>query len=85
MHIYYKYTSEDNEEFVVSKFSSSIELDLDTETGNIETINIDEKVYSYYVDENNYNYLVWTVNDYVYRINGTISKDELLKIAETVK
>lgn len=85
MHIYYKYTSHDNKEFVVSKFSSSIELDLDTETGNIETINIDKKVYSYYVDENNYNYLVWTVNDYVYRINGTISKDELLKIAETVK
>ena len=62
-----------------------MEIDLDTETGNIETINIDGKVYSYYVDENNYNYLVWNVNDYVYRINGAISKDELLKIAETVK
>ena len=29
--------------------------------------------------------IIWNANDYVYRINGTISKDELLKIAETVK
>ena len=84
-HALYNYISKDNGSFIVSKFSSSIEVDLDTETGNIETINVNGKVYSYSVDENNYNYLVWTENDYVYRINGAISKYELLKIAETVK
>ena len=84
-HALYNYISKDNGSFIISKFSSSIEVDLDTETGNIETINIDEKVYSYYVDENNYNYLVWTENDYIYQIHSSISKDELLKIAETVK
>lgn len=84
-HIYYRYTSNNNQEFVISKFSSIMEVYLDTETGNIEIINIGEKVYSHYVDENNYNYLVWNENDYIYQINGTISKDEILKIAETVK
>lgn len=84
-HLLCNYTSKENRTFIISKFSSSNEVYLDTETGNIEIINIDEKIYSYYVDENNYNYLVWNENDYIYQIDGTISKDELLKIAETVK
>ena len=79
------YYNSNGEFFTISKYSSSIEVDLDTETGNIENFTVNNKVYSYYVDKNNNNYLVWNVNDYVYRINGTISKDELLKIAETVK
>ena len=79
------YYDASGEFFIIIKNSSSAEVDLDTETGNIENITVNNKTYSYYVDENNYNYLVWNKNDYVYHVNGTISKDELLKIAETVK
>ena len=79
------YVHSNGGKITISKYSSSIEVDLDTETGNINEIIINDKIYSYYVDINNYNYLVWTVNDYIYQINGTILKDELLRIAETVK
>lgn len=79
------YTDSDGEIFIVSKYSSSTEVDFDMETGNIENINVNGKTYMYYVDDNNYNFLVWNTNDYVYQIDGTLPKDELLKIAETVK
>ena len=71
--------------FIVSKYSSSTEVDFDIETGNIENININGKTYMFYADDNNYNFLVWNVNDYVYQIDGTLPKAELLKIAETIK
>jgi hypothetical protein len=79
------YYNSNGEFFTITKSSSSIEVDLDTETGNIENIMVNNKSYSYYVDANNHNYLVWNQNDYVYQVEGTLSKDELLKIAETVK
>lgn len=74
-----------NDLITVSKFSSSIKVEFDTETGSIENIENNGQIYIFYVDKNNYNYLVWNKNDYIYQINGAISKDELLKIAETVK
>lgn len=79
------YTDSNGGIFVVSKYSSSTEVDFDIETGNIEKINVNGKTYMFYVDNNNYNFLVWNVNDYVYQIDGNLPKDELLKIAETVK
>ena len=79
------YYNSNGEFFTISKYSSSIEVDLDTETGNIENIMVNNKSYSYYVDANNHNYLVWNQNDYVYQVEGTLSKDELLNIAEMVK
>ena len=30
------------------------------------------------------NNLIWTKNDYIYRIDGKITKEELLKIAKNV-
>ena len=69
----------------ISKTSSSLEMDFDTETGNIENINMNNIHYTYFNDKNNYKCLLWNENDYIYQINGTASKDELLKIAETVK
>ncbi len=84
-YVSYDYVDSNNNIITITKCSSSIEVDLDTETGNIESIVIDENTYLYYSDENSYNYLVWNENDYIYRINGTVAKDELLKITETVK
>lgn len=79
------YTDSLGDIITITKYSSSIKVEFDTEMGNIENIDINGQKYIFYVDENNYNYLVWNKNDYVYQIDGAISKDELLKMAQTVK
>ena len=84
-HILCNYLSKNSEFFMISKFSSSIKVEFDTEQGQIENIIIDGKTYTYFVDKDNYNYLIWNENDYVYQIDGSIPKEELLKIAKTVK
>lgn len=77
--------SDSNGKFItISKTASSIKVEFDTETGNVEKIVIDNKTYTYFVDKNEFCYLVWNENDYVYQIHGSILKDELLNIAETV-
>lgn len=75
----------DGEFFTISKYSSSTEVDFNTKSGNIKNIVVNSNSYMYYIDKNNHNILVWNKNDYVYQIDGTLPKDELLKIAETVK
>lgn len=71
--------------FTITKSSSSIELDSNTEDVKTEIIVINNKTYHYCLGKNNIGNIIWNANDYVYQINGTLSKDELLKIAETVK
>lgn len=79
------YYNSNGEVFTITKSTSSSKVEFDTETGSIENIENNSQIYIFYVDENNYNYLVWNKNDYVYQVDGTLPKDELLKIAETVK
>ena len=79
------YTNLNGGIFTIIKSSSSIELDSNTEDAKTEIIVINNKTYHYCLGKNGMGNIIWNANDYVYRINGTISKDELLKIAETVK
>lgn len=79
------YYNSNGEFFIITKSASSAEVDFDTDAGNAETLFVNGKTYMYYVDENHHNNLVWNGNDYIYQVDGTISKEELLKIAETVK
>lgn len=69
----------------IIKSSSSLEVDFDTETGAVENIIIGNITYIFYDDATDYNCIVWNNNDYVYQVHSSVSKDELLKIAETVK
>ena len=69
----------------IMKSTSSIKIEFDTEFGSTDTIVLNGKTYTYFLDFDNCGFLVWNDNDYVYQISGLISKDELLKIAETVK
>ena len=71
--------------FTISKYSSSTKVEFNTESGNVENIIGNSATYIFYIDKNNHNILVWNKNDYVYQIDGTLPKDELIKIAETVK
>lgn len=81
----YIYCNQSGVMITIAKSSSSIKVEFDTETGIIENFICDKIQYTFYIDENNCGYLVWNKNDYVYQTYGLISKDELLKIAETVK
>ncbi len=82
----YKYISSDNLTFTVYKSASSGEIYFDTETNNSETICINNISYTYSENtlSNNKN-IAWIVNDYVYRVDGNLSKDEMFKIAESIK
>lgn len=83
---YYKYTSSDNLTYIVYKSASSTEIDFDTETNDSEVIYINDIAYTYSENtlSNNKN-IVWIENDYIYKVDGNLSKYEMLKIAETIK
>lgn len=70
--------------FILSKNSSSSMVNFDTEISETEKIIIDNITYIYSEGSSGLNILIWTNNDYVYRIEGTILKEELLEIAKTV-
>lgn len=82
--LYSKYTF-NNAYFTINKYSSSIIINFDTE--NIST---NETIYNGITficgtDLYGYSYVFWNENDYVYKIDGNITVDEMLNIAKTVK
>ena len=79
-----KYIANNGDFFTVLKYSSAVEVDFDTENFISEEIIVDDIKYVYCQGDLNMNNLIWTKNDYVYRIDGTLSKDEFIKIANTV-
>ena len=84
-HITFKYVSSNGEFFTILKYSSEVEVYYNTEFSDSEEILNDEQKYIYCQGNRGNNNLIWTKNDYVYRIDGTLSKDELVKIAKTVE
>lgn len=83
--LYYHYTSTNNLSFKVYKYSSSIEIDFDTEKADAVDIVFNDTTYTYYESLSGNHSIMWQKNDYIYQIDGQIPKDEMLKIAETVK
>lgn len=71
--------------FTIFKNSSAAEVDFDTENYTSEEMIIDSVEYIYCQGDLDMNNLIWTKNDYIYRIDGTLSKEELLKIAKTIE
>ena len=84
-HTTLKYKSNDGEFFTILKYSSSMEVDFDTENFILEEIVVDGIKYVYCKGNMDVNNIIWTKNDYVYRISGSFEKEELLKIAKTVE
>ena len=80
----YHFISKSNLTFRIHKSSSAIEIDFNTEDIKTETIIFGNVEYTYGLSLSNVSYLIWQKNDYIYRINGEISKEEMLKIAKTV-
>ncbi len=81
----YEFEHKNSEFFTIWKCSSVIEMNFNTEFFNSEEIIVNNIKYVYCQGNEGVNNLVWTRNDYVYGIDGTISKEEMLKIAKTVK
>lgn len=81
----YHYGVKDNIVFTIHKYPSSMKINFDTE--NVDAIEIisNGTTYTYYESLSGNRSIMWQKNDYIYQIDGQISKDEMLKIAETVK
>ncbi len=82
--IIYDYSSNDSK-FTITKFSSSIEIDFNTEDIETEAIVVGNKEYTYGISLSNVSNLIWIENDYIYQIKGDITKEEMLNIATTIK
>lgn len=83
--ITYNYLSSNNEFFRISKNASSIKIDVNSEVIKTEDIVKNNITYIYFLDENNNSTVIWNKNDYVFEVYGQLSKEEILKISETVK
>ena len=81
----YKYTSNNGQFFTIWKCSSAGEVEFDTESFITEELTIDNIKYTYCQGNEDVNNILWTKNDYVYRMDGTLIKEEMLKIAKTVE
>ena len=79
------YFNENGEYFTIFKNSSAAEVYYDTENYTSEEIIVDDIKYVYCQGDLNMNNLIWTKNDFVYRISGLFTLEELLKIAKDVE
>ena len=82
--IIYRYHNVNGDFFTIFKYTSSMEIDFDTENFISEEIVVDNIKYVYCQGNESVNNIVWSKNDYVYRISGSFKKEELLKIAKMV-
>ena len=80
----HQYESSSNQHFIVLKYSSSMEVYFDTENYMSEEIVIDGVKYIYCQDNDGVDNLIWTKNDYIYKLDAPFEKEELLKIAKNV-
>ena len=80
----YEYENQNGDFFTITKQSSSIEVDFDTENFVSNEIVVNNVKYICCQGNLDVNNIVWTMNDYVYRVSGTKSFEELIKIAENI-
>lgn len=83
--ILYRYENDNGLFFTVFKYSSVMKVDFDTENFETEEIIIDNVKYLYCTGNVGMNSIIWNMNDYVYQIDAPFDRDEILKIAKTVK
>ena len=83
--IMYRYDDSAGSFFTILKYASSMEVNFDTENYVSEEFVVDNIKYIYCQGNDNVNNLIWTQNDYVYKLDATFEKEELIKIAKTVE
>lgn len=80
----FKYVSKEGKYFTICKNSSSAKVDYNTEFNDSQEITINGMYYVYCKGNQGVDNLIWTKNDYVYRISGPFSLEEFIKIAESI-
>ncbi len=80
-----KYIHMNGDFFSVFKYASSMKVEFNTEFSETEEIIVDDIKYVYCKGDKGVDNLIWTKNDYVYRISGPFTLEELLNIAKTVE
>ncbi len=81
----YRFHKSSGEFFTIIKCTSSLEMNFNSEFFDSEEIIVNNIKFVYSQGNEGVNNLVWTKNDYVYRISGTFTVDELLRIAKSVE
>lgn len=84
-HLVKYYTSLNNKAFIIHKYPSSMKVEFNTEYNEVENIIINNVTFTLCAGINGSNVILWNDNDYIYKIDGQLSIDELIKIAQAVK
>lgn len=79
------YYSNSGKFFTILKYSSSMEVDFDTENFISEEVVVDYVKYTYCIGNEGINNIIWTKSDFVYHLEAPFEKEELLKMAKTVE
>ena len=76
-----------NDKIIIFKQSvkSAYDMNMNTEEAKIENIAVNEYTGVYYTDNHAYATIIWDNGDYIISVGSNISKNELIKIAESVK
>ena len=80
-----RYKNENGQFFKIVKNSSSTNVGYNSESSESTEILLNGIKYIYCETESGVNSIIWTKYDYVYRINGRLSFDVLLEIAQSVE
>ncbi len=79
------YKSKDGQKITISINASSASVEFNTENSNIEEITVENITYLCATRTNGSNVIIWSKNDYIYQVRGDFAKEELIKIAESIK
>lgn len=76
-----------NEKYIIFEqyTKNAFDIHLNTEDADIEELKIDNFDAVYYMDNHNYNNLIWDNGEYVFFLHSNISKNELINIAKSVQ
>ncbi len=80
----YTYECKDGKTLVIGKNASDTYHSFNTEGGKTEEFTVDNVKYLFSTNTTENRHLVWTENDYIYYVDGSLSKEEMLKIAQNV-
>lgn len=84
-YIYCEYESSADTYFLIYKCASTSKINFDTEDLDVNKFYVNGTEYTLCVDSYGNANLIWTQYDYIYRIDGNISVEYLIQVAENVK
>lgn len=81
----YQYYENGERNFFVEKCMINAGIGFDTETYDSENIEINERDAVFFGSKNNVNGIIFNDGNYIYKIDGHLDKEELVKIAQNIE